>query len=243
MGSSGVYAIIHRDSGRWYVGQSQDPRKRWNGHRCHLRRGTHHCAPLQYAWAKYGEDAFSFEVLILAPVWVLDALEQAYLDDPDTSHFNVARDAVSPMRGRKLSEDQREARKRRRHSPETIAKMRASHARALEDPEYRAKLGRPRTPEEIEKAASAHRGRKHKPESIAKMRAAKTGQKHTPESRSKLSAALKGKNTGPKSEEHKAKIAASLKGREGRKQSPETIAKRLATFAAKRALRKRLPDP
>lgn len=38
---SGIYAIIHRDSGRWYVGQSQDIMRRWRHHRKLLRKGTH----------------------------------------------------------------------------------------------------------------------------------------------------------------------------------------------------------
>lgn len=136
--ASGIYAIIHRDSGRWYVGQSGDIGDRWRRHMQSLNKGGHHSPHLQRVWTKYGSDAFDFETLILAPVHLLNDLEQAYLDDPETSHFNVARDAQAVMRGRT-------------HSPEARAKIGA------------AGRGRPVSDETLAKRSAALRGLKRTP--------------------------------------------------------------------------------
>lgn len=154
--ASGIYAIIHRESGRWYVGQSQYVSSRISKHKSDLRFRRHHSPYLQRVWDKYGEDAFDFEVLIVAPVWALHDLEQAYLDDPETSHFNSAKDATAPGRGRKLS-------------PEHRSKISESTRIALSSPDVRARL------------SDAQRGRKHTPETRAKMSASSKGRPKPPE--------------------------------------------------------------
>lgn len=60
-----VYKITHTESGRLYVGSSNNYRKRWAGHRCALKANRHHSFLLQRAWNKHGLTAFAFEVLEL----------------------------------------------------------------------------------------------------------------------------------------------------------------------------------
>lgn len=203
---SGIYAIIHRESGRWYVGQSRDLDRRWRKHSSQLRHNHHNNSHLQNTWNKYGPEAFDFEVLILAPVRLLNDLEQAYLDDPETSHFNVARHADAPARGLIRSAEtkalisQASAEQRRLPcSAETRAKLSASRRGYRCSPETRAKMsaakkGRkqpPRTPEHRAKLSAANRGRQRSPETRAKMRAAHLGRPRSPESRAKQSSSLK----------------------------------------------------
>lgn len=59
----GVYAIEHAPTKRAYVGQALDIGVRWVRHRRALRNGRHHNKPLQRAWLKYGEDAFTIRVV------------------------------------------------------------------------------------------------------------------------------------------------------------------------------------
>lgn len=201
--ASGIYAIIHRYSERWYIGQSQNIGKRFVAHRMLLRKGSHHSTPLQRAWVKYGEDAFSFEILILAPVWALDDLEQAYLDDPNTSHFNIARDASAPGRGRSATK-------------ETRAKLSAANKGRVVSEETRAKLsaaGRNITPETRAKRSAAQKGKRHTSEARAKMSAARKTRETLPETRAKLSAAAKGRTLTP---EHKANISKAKIGQQRR---------------------------
>lgn len=60
----GIYAVTNTISGRVYVGQAVNIRKRWEVHRCTLETGNHRNRYLQRAWNKYGADAFRFEVLV-----------------------------------------------------------------------------------------------------------------------------------------------------------------------------------
>jgi predicted GIY-YIG superfamily endonuclease len=57
---SGIYAIIHRESGRWYVGQSQNLDKRWSDHVWRLKNNRHGNPLLQRAWNKYGSEGVRF---------------------------------------------------------------------------------------------------------------------------------------------------------------------------------------
>lgn len=58
-----VYKITNLTNGKIYVGSSVNVLSRFKNHRYDLRKGRHHCVPLQRAWVKYGEDSFKFEVL------------------------------------------------------------------------------------------------------------------------------------------------------------------------------------
>lgn len=57
-----IYTITHIASGKTYVGQTINVRVRWQLHRSDLRKGKHRNAYLQYAWNKYGKDAFTFSI-------------------------------------------------------------------------------------------------------------------------------------------------------------------------------------
>jgi hypothetical protein len=59
----GIYAIVHRETGDVYIGQSGDIDVRWKSHRVGLRAQTHPSLHLQRAWNSYGEHAFDFVVL------------------------------------------------------------------------------------------------------------------------------------------------------------------------------------
>lgn len=202
--ASGIYVIVHRDSGRWYVGQSKNIEKRWATHRSDLRSAIHVNSRLQNAWTKYGEDAFDFAVLILAPVWMLNDLEQAYLDDPQTSQFNIGKDATSGMRGR-------------------------THTKECRDMISKIQIGRKQSPDTVAKRIASNTGRKRTPEQRARMSESMRGRTKSPEHRAKIAASLRGRKAPPRSAEHAAKIGAA---QIGRKLSPETIAKRTASRRA-----------
>jgi group I intron endonuclease len=60
----GVYKITNTLDGKVYIGSTTiDTDWRWSTHLALLRRGKHHNRHLQRAWDKYGESAFSFEVV------------------------------------------------------------------------------------------------------------------------------------------------------------------------------------
>lgn len=58
----GIYKIINKANGKYYVGSAIDFDARWWTHRDALLKGNHSNVYLQGAWDKYGEEAFSFEI-------------------------------------------------------------------------------------------------------------------------------------------------------------------------------------
>jgi group I intron endonuclease len=164
----GIYTITS-PSGRQYVGSAQSLRKRWTEHLRDLRKGRHHCEPLQRAFNKYGEMAMQFGKVAIVPRAELLTREQEQINERAGNLYNTARDALAPMKGRK-------------HKPSTRSVM-SEIAKARMTPEARAHLS------EIRKA----RGLKPTADSVAKGVAARIGRPLSSEFRAKLSAALTGR--------------------------------------------------
>lgn len=59
----GIYCISNTVNGKKYVGQSRNIKERWRHHVCLLDANKHDNKHLQYAWNKYGRDAFEFSIL------------------------------------------------------------------------------------------------------------------------------------------------------------------------------------
>jgi group I intron endonuclease len=108
---SGVYAILNTFSDNFYIGSSDHIARRFCAHLSQLRRGVHHAMLLQRAWRARGEAAFEF--IILEDGLAIDALivrEAAWIALLRPK-YNIGECAENGMRGR-------------RHTPESIAKMR-----------------------------------------------------------------------------------------------------------------------
>ena len=102
----GTYRI-DLGNGWFYIGSSNNLRKRESHHRSTLRRGVHRNNIAQRAYKKYGE--FSFTVLGHYLADVLLEQEQILLDchRKDLKCVNVAVIAGSPNKGRKFSIEHR----------------------------------------------------------------------------------------------------------------------------------------
>ncbi len=207
--TSRIYKITCTANKRIYIGSAIDLRRRKKEHFNTLRRNNHINQPLQNAWNKYSEQAFTFEILELVLPMSLTAREQYWLDKLkpfSRKGFNIAREAGSQL-GYK-------------HTLESRAKMSNSRLggisgnrgkkASLEARERmrQANLGRKHTPETRERISQANRGKKRSPEACAKIGQASLGRKHTPEAKEKMSQALIGN-----------------KHTLGFKQSPESIEK------------------
>jgi group I intron endonuclease len=110
---TGIYQIRNLVDDKRYIGSAAAKggfANRWGAHRCKLRQHNHHNRYLQNAWNKYGEDAFTFEILLYCDSDDCITFEQMAIDcyEPE---YNICRIAGSPF-GRK-------------HSDETRAKLRS----------------------------------------------------------------------------------------------------------------------
>lgn len=145
-----VYAIIHRETGRRYVGASRDTDARWSQHRCTLRHGTHANKHLQTVWDADGPGAFDFVVLeAVDHAADLNAREQHWIDaEFQRGCFNIV-----PTAGSSLGY---------RHDDEAKAKLSAIHKGKTLSPEHRAIIAathrrKPKPPEQRAKIAAGRR--------------------------------------------------------------------------------------
>lgn len=58
----GIYKILNKTNGKFYIGSSINIPKRWWEHKKRLRLGIHQNIHLQRAWNEYGEESFVFEI-------------------------------------------------------------------------------------------------------------------------------------------------------------------------------------
>lgn len=185
--ASGVYEIRNRVSGKRYIGSSKNIGLRWTCHRKRLRRGNHHSRYLQFAWNKYGEGSFTFQILLRCPVEDCVVEEQRFFDAL-RPEYNMDPIAGSPL-GRVMS-------------AETKAKM------------CRARRGHIVSQKTRDKLRSARTGKRHSYETRAKISASKRSQRRTflmtQETRCKISASLKGHGFSP---ETLAKMRAAKLGK------------------------------
>lgn len=89
---SGIYKIVNKVNGKYYVGSSNDicsKYGRWYEHRNNLIKNKHSNNHLQMAWNKYGESNFEFVIVELCDVTQLLMIEQKYLDVAKTNQRNV----------------------------------------------------------------------------------------------------------------------------------------------------------
>jgi group I intron endonuclease len=216
----GIYAIRHVRSGKIYIGSAKNFSRRWQVHRRELGSGEHHSRPLQYAWTKYGPDAFVFEILeVISDAADLIRIEQEHLDYFRSYNHAVGYN-VCPTAGSRLGYVGW------RHTIEARAKMSAASNGKPKSDAHRASIsstlkGRPIAPE----LAAKRIGRKRSPEAIAKHREKMTGRTMTPEQRAKCKGF-----SGPHSPETRARISRS---HTGRKIPREQVARQAAALRGK----------
>lgn len=76
----GIYKIICSGNNKVYIGQSTNIHRRYKSHITDLKANKHHNPKLQYAFNKYGEDSFRFEIIELCDKSLLDERENYYID-------------------------------------------------------------------------------------------------------------------------------------------------------------------
>jgi len=246
-GVSGVYAAVHRDTLRLYIGSSVNIGERRLAHIKDARRGKRQC--FHRAIREFGADAFDFELIEWCPRNVLREREEFWIrfyNSASINGFNTyAKTAFLPD-GFTISDATRariSAQVKGRKLPPFTAEHRLNLSIALKgriiSAETRAKMGlankgRIHTDQARENMSAAQKGRKITDATRVKISASLTGHKLSPETIAKRTASRAGYRH---SEETKAKMSLSQKGRVHDfmpKWTPERFAKIKATWALKR---------
>lgn len=89
---SGIYKIVNKVNGKYYVGKTKNLDGRWRQHKWSLSKGIHHSYKLQDDYNLYGIECFEFEVIDYVDAAELLSVEQKYLDECSNnvdSNYNV----------------------------------------------------------------------------------------------------------------------------------------------------------
>lgn len=175
-----VYLITHRVSGRGYIGQTtnSNPVRRWHGHICDASKKAK-CA-IDRAIAKYGPQAFSFEILV-------QSSSQEELNDLEKLWIIALGTQV-----RGVGFNIRNGGSRGRHSESTKEKLRDARSRQVITPEmYRkgAEKRRGKIRSEIHRKhlSEANKGKAKSAEARSKMSDAALIRVSTPDAKKKWS--------------------------------------------------------
>jgi group I intron endonuclease len=105
-GISGIYKIINKTNGKYYVGSSCNigtkSGQRWRGHIRRLKSNNHYNPHLQRAWNKYGKENFDWIIVEEVVKEKLIEIEQKYLDiakDEKEKCYNISFTANQPAEG------------------------------------------------------------------------------------------------------------------------------------------------
>jgi group I intron endonuclease len=77
----GIYKIVNKVNGKFYIGSSKDIEYRWRVHIREANGGRHHSPRFQNSWNYHGKDNFTFEIIELCDYDVLLEKEQTYLNE------------------------------------------------------------------------------------------------------------------------------------------------------------------
>lgn len=184
---SGIYKIINKVNGKYYVGSSKDILDhRWPRHKHALKGGYHKNDHLQSAWNKYGENNFGWIIVEKISKNNLKFIEQKYLDIAKTEQdkcynlkFVVSGGDISEYSKNKI----RKANKGKILSRKTKRKISIRTKIAMNAPGMFEKMSKIRknikpTKKARKNMSKAQKGRKHSPETIEKMRISHLGNKN-----------------------------------------------------------------
>lgn len=219
--SSGIYRIRNLVNNNRYIGSSTKIKSRLAEHRRMLRGNKHDNHHLQFAWNKYGEEAFAFEILEMCCKEDLLIREQFYLPEDKTYRSLKVAGFYNqcPVAGNTLGIE-------REPHPDSTKKKISKRARG-----NKYSLGTVRSPEQKTKMSERLKGNLNW-----------RGKKHSEETKKKMSQKAKGnKNNLGKtpSLNNRKRTAERMRGNTiwvGRKHSEET--KRKMREAAARRKRK-----
>lgn len=231
--NSGIYKIINKNNGKYYVGRSSNIEKRLKEHLYNLINNNHHNDNLQTDWNKYGKDDFEFVVVeyVEDNISLLKEYEQKYLDIIKNERLNCLNNSYNLLENSEFGGPMpKESR---------IKIINANHNRIWKD-ESRKKLSELNMGKnnKMYGTIGPNRGKKLSETTKLKMSKSKIGTKLSDETKQKLSKINRGKKL---SNETILKLKEKLSGKNnpmyGKKHTKETR-KKLSELAKMRNSKK-----
>ena len=134
---TGIYGILNKITGKWYVGQAVDIARREKQERAYLAKGSFHGSRrnnehMVASWKAYGPDAFEWHVLEKCKLDELDEREVFWIKQKDSYHNGYNQTVGGGgRRGYHLTEETKrklsKSLKGRSLPEETRQKMRVAH--------------------------------------------------------------------------------------------------------------------
>lgn len=236
--NTGIYEIKNTVNENNYIGQSIKLNSRKNSHFFQLRNNIHKNIHLQRAFTKYGEQNFTFNILLYCEDFELTRYEQSIVDLFNPT-YNLLRLCVNSPMGYKHTEETKRKHIGRKVSEETKKKMSNTSKLRRHTQETKLKLsiagkGRKATTETRLKISESRKFRVTKDETRIKQSIAHKGSKRTEETKENMrKAALLWDHHKPLSQEHKNKISQSLMGNTYAKRKPGSFLGKHHTDEAK----------
>jgi group I intron endonuclease len=95
--TSGIYYIKNIVTEKGYIGSSKNVHRRKNEHFRELRKNKHANRHLQSSWNKYGEESFTFFIVITCPKEYIFKLEQWFLSESNYNcEYNICKEVELP---------------------------------------------------------------------------------------------------------------------------------------------------
>lgn len=179
---SGIYKILNKVNGKFYIGSAVNLSKCWREHQHHLNNGTHKNVHLQSAWNTYWDTSFEFIIIEVCEKEKLLGREQYWIDTTKCCDRKIGYN-LNLVAGNMLGF---------KHSEETKLKFK----NRIYTDEIKANMSKGQT------------GKKYSQETKDKWSKIRKGRIVSEQVRANTSKVHKGK---PKSEEHKRKISETLK--------------------------------
>jgi group I intron endonuclease len=104
LNKSGIYKIVNKLNGDFYIGQSYQFWKRKSDHWYRLTKSHHDNPHLQCAWNKYGGENFEFVPILVCEKEELTYYEQKCVDI-FKPHYNIRKKCIDSNAGIKFSEE------------------------------------------------------------------------------------------------------------------------------------------
>ena len=138
--ASGIYKIVHKESGKVYIGQSVDIDRRIKAHSNWIKNPTRNINRHLYNYAKkYGVDGFEFSIIEECDISILDEREMYWFEEFKDICFNVRPSPVT-NRGIKRSEEfcaeNSERQKKRMADPVKLEQHREMIRKRSKNPEW-----------------------------------------------------------------------------------------------------------